>query len=879
MHTNPLQSSLADLRITPAGHAVWGDFHQTSALMLHLAGPGLRAQVPTGVAYLRDFARKHITRLCQTTMQVISPIEPPADEALAFYAMEAPPIMGAEYLNKDLLRQWWVDFDSAVRTRLQQCPCGLGEFLESLHPSWHAIGRVTFHLAENKRDPAHPFAFMATYTAGVGANGKAQHLPLIRARQEYAGAHNKATLLKLLKPISDAEKASAWVAKLVASHDLYRPLAWTPRDAYQLLQSIPVLESCGIVVRVPDWWKSKRPSRPQVSVKIGSQTKTKLGVDAMLDFDVNVTLEDDALTADEIDALMTSDQNLVQLRGQWVEVDRDKLSEALQHWRQVEQFAEDGISFVEGMRLLSGFAPQSDAAPDAEEDQVRTWSGVQAGDWLEQTLATLRQPASVSPPATLHATLRPYQEKGYAWLRFLSDLGLGACLADDMGLGKTVQVIALLLHRVTQPQRGASLLIVPASLIPNWRSELTRFAPTIKVLIAHSSENDVRDPGLPAQFNQHDLVITTYAMVSRLEALSKHEWDLLILDEAQAIKNPGARQSKVVKQLKSRTRIALSGTPIENRLSDLWSLFDFLNPGLLGAAKPFAKYVKKMSESEQGYAPLRKLIQPYILRRLKTDKSIISDLPDKTELKAYCSLTKAQASLYQQAVVQMERELEAVEEGIKRQGLVLTYLMRFKQICNHPAQCVGDGDWSAELSGKFARIEEICAELASRQQRALVFTQFREMTDPLADHLKNIFGAPGLVLHGSVNIPKRKQMVEAFQREDGPPFFVLSIKAGGTGLNLTAAANVIHFDRWWNPAVENQATDRAFRIGQKQNVLVHKFICRGTVEERIDEMIQEKIGLSNELLGTSGAEKILTDMNNSELLKFVSLDINRATSE
>jgi non-specific serine/threonine protein kinase len=819
--------------------------------------------------------------LCQTTLQTVEPIEPPPDEALAFCAMEAPPITGAEYLNKELLRGWWIDFDTLVRSKLQQTPGGLSAFLESLHPSWHAIGRVTFHLAENKRDPAHPFAFMATYTSGIGANGKALHLPLIRARQEYVGAQNKATLLKLLKPISDAEKASSWVAQLVASQDLYRPLAWTPREAYQLLQSIPVLESCGIVVRVPDWWKARRPSRPQVSVKIGSQAKTKLGVDAMLDFDVNVTLENDTLSEGEIDALMNSDQNLVQLRGQWVEVDRNKLSEALQHWRRVEQFAEDGISFVEGMRMLSGFNPASEEAAEADEERVRTWSGVQAGDWLEQTLSSLREPASQKPPETLRATLRPYQEKGYAWLRFLSDLGLGACLADDMGLGKTVQVIALLLHRITQPKRAASLLIVPASLIPNWRSELSRFAPSIKALIAHSSENDVRDPALPARFNEHDLVITTYAMVSRLEALTKHEWDVLILDEAQAIKNAGARQSKIVKQLKSKTRIALSGTPIENRLSDLWSLFDFLNPGLLGAAKPFAKYVKEMGQpdSPQGYAPLRKLIQPYILRRLKTDKSIISDLPDKTELKAYCSLTKAQAALYQQAVTQMERELEAVDEGIKRQGLVLTYLMRFKQICNHPAQCVGDGDWSADLSGKFARIEDICAELASRQQRALVFTQFREMTDPLAEHLKRVFGSPGLVLHGSVTIPKRKQMVEQFQKEDGPPFFVLSIKAGGTGLNLTAAANVIHFDRWWNPAVENQATDRAFRIGQKQNVLVHKFICRGTVEERIDAMIEEKIGLSKELLGTTGAEKILTDMNNSELLKFVSLDINRATSE
>jgi SNF2 family DNA or RNA helicase len=422
---------------------------------------------------------------------------------------------------------------------------------------------------------------------------------------------------------------------------------------------------------------------------------------------------------------------------------------------------------------------------------------------------------------------------------------------------------------------------VPASLIPNWRAELAKFAPSIRAMVAHSSEVDVKKASLKNDFDQHDLVITTYTMLTRLASLREHIWDMVILDEAQAIKNAGARQTKAVKELTCSTRIALSGTPIENRLSDLWSLFDFLNPGLLGPAKQFSDYVKKIDKGDEpgGYAPLRKLIQPYILRRLKTDKSIIADLPDKTEMKAFCTLTKQQAKLYQQAVEQMGRELELNAEGIKRAGLVLTYLMRFKQICNHPAQLMGDGDWSAELSGKFDRLGEICTELASRQQRVLVFTQFREMTDPLAEYLKDVFDAPGLVLHGSTSIDKRREMVEQFQRDDGPPFFVLSIKAGGTGLNLTAAANVIHFDRWWNPAVENQATDRAFRIGQKQNVMVHQFVCRGTVEERIDALIEEKIGLSNELLGGAGAEKMLTDMNDKDLLNFVSLDLKRATGE
>ncbi len=869
-----------DIRITPAGQTVWGDIHQIDALMLHLVGAGLRDEVPPGVGYVRDFAKLYITRLCQTTIDIPTSIDPPADEELAFRAMQLPPVVGAEYLNKDLLKSWWVDFDQLIQKTLNATEGGLSAFLQALHPSWHAIGRVTFHLAENKRDPERPFAFLATYTSGVNANGKAQHLPLMRARQDYGAAKDRGALLKLLTPISDAQKASAWVSELVESQAIYRPLAWTPRDAYPFLQNIPVLESCGIVVRVPDWWKTRRPSRPQVSVTIGKKPKSSLGVDSLLDFDLGVTLDGQKLTKAEIEAILDTPEHLIQLRGQWVEVDRDKLREALNHWQRVEQYAEDGIDFVHGMRLLSGFAGGSKEDVDKPTEAVREWAGVQAGDWLSQTLNTLRDPAAATPPPMLKATLRPYQMKGYAWLRFMSDLGLGACLADDMGLGKTVQVIALLLHRVEATKR-ASLLVVPASLIPNWRAELQRFAPSIRVMVAHSSEVNVADKNLSQQFDQHDLVITTYTMLTRLETLQNHHWDLAILDEAQAIKNPGARQTKATKELTCQTRIAMSGTPIENRLGDLWSLFDFLNPGLLGTSKNFSQYVKSISNTDAAsdYSSLRSLIQPYILRRLKTDRSIISDLPDKTEMKTFCTLSAEQAKLYLQAVEQMQRELELAKEGIQRSGLVLTYLMRFKQICNHPAQCTGEGDWTASHSGKFARLEEIGTELAARQQRTLVFTQFREMTDPLAAHLKTVFGQPGLVLHGSTSINKRREMVEQFQRDDGPPFFVLSIKAGGTGLNLTAAANVIHFDRWWNPAVENQATDRAFRIGQKQNVLVHKFICRGTVEERIDALIEEKIGLSNELLGAAGAEKLLTEMNDKDLLNFVSLDLKRATGE
>ena len=380
--------------------------------------------------------------------------------------------------------------------------------------------------------------------------------------------------------------------------------------------------------------------------------------------------------------------------------------------------------------------------------------------------------------------------------------------------------------------------MVPASLVDNWRLEIERFAPELKVLIAHPSR--IPSPELKKlpkkRVDAHDAVITTYGTAMRTEWMKEYAWRHVILDEAQAIKNPGAKQTKAVKALNARWRLALTGTPVENRLGDLWSIFDFLNPGLLGSAKAFNGLCKSMASGKQGYAPLRRLVQPYILRRLKTDKSVIADLPDKTEVNAYCLLSKRQAALYQQSVDEMRKAIEELD-GIERRGVVLAFLMRFKQICNHPSQWLGDGAYEPADSGKLARLRELCESIAARQDKVLVFTQFREMTEPLAGFLAEVFGRSGLVLHGGTPVKKRQGLVKSFQEDDRVPFMVLSLKAGGTGLNLTAASHVIHFDRWWNPAVENQATDRAFRIGQKKNVLVHKFVCRGTVEERIDELI------------------------------------------
>jgi non-specific serine/threonine protein kinase len=760
---------------------------------------------------------------------------------------------------------------------------GVAEFLHSCNAAWHQVGRVHFNLAENRKDPDSPFAFLATYTSRLSAHGKAQHMPLSRALTEFSNGKQQAQLLNLLVPVQRAAEHCAWLMEMVTEGEIYHPLRWTQEHAYAFLQDVPKLEAAGIVVRTPSNWAAGRPARPKVSASIGNQQPSVLGMDALLDFDMGITLGDDKLTEAEIQALLQGGDGLQLLRGNWVEVNAQKLKRMLQRFTDIQNIStSQGLSFAEAMRLT---ARASLDAGDGTDDAAADWSEVNAGPWLAQTLQGLRRPeglAHIDPSPELQATLRPYQEAGVRWLYLLTRLGLGACLADDMGLGKTMQILSLLVvlqreskqesqHKNTAP----CLLVAPASLLANWHAESQRFAPSLKVLIAHPSAMPA-DPLRAleaAAFAQVDLVITSYSTLLRLPALLQMRWRLVVADEAQALKNPSAKQTQTIKKLNAASRIALTGTPVENRLSDLWSIFDFTHPGLLGSAKVFGNFTKRL-DSQKHYGPLRALVSPYILRRLKTDKRVISDLPDKTQTNAWCHLRPAQAALYQAAVKELAQALETTD-GMARRGLVLSYLMRFKQICNHPSQWQGNGAWDEENSGKFARLRELAEVIAAKQEKMLVFTQFRETTAPLAAFLGTIFGREGLVLHGGTPVAQRRELVKRFQEDDATPFFILSLKAGGSGLNLTAASHVVHFDRWWNPAVENQATDRAFRIGQKRNVLVHKFVCRGTVEERINQMIESKQALVNDVLQNE-TEVQLTELSDKELLNLVQLDIHTA---
>jgi non-specific serine/threonine protein kinase len=868
----------------------------TAPGLFHLGAVEVSTPLPPALGFFRDFARLFVARLCAISdleeqgAHVDVPFPPGALDQLAG---EVPPLAGAEYLDAARLETWWAELEAFFREEIGRHRGSVQSYLQAKNPVWNLVGRVYFHLAENKAEPDHPFAFLATYTTRLSGQARPQHQPLSQALRTLSG--NRAALLSLLAPVDRAAAASPLLKDLVDTGDIFQPLAWGPREAHRFLHDVPAFEAAGIIVRVPDWWRRDRPRRLEVSVTVGGKPPATLGLDALLDFSVALTLEGEPISDAEWQRILAGTDGLALVRGKWVELDREKLREILGHWETARRAAREGLSFRDAMRLLAGTAID-DGEPAAASERGDDWSRVVAGEWLATTLAQLRTPErlAAAKPAALRTALRPYQEIGVRWLWFLSRLGLGACLADDMGLGKTIQVLGLLLllktwdgSRRVRPRgdadsRRPSLLVVPASLIANWQQEIGRFAPDLDVVVAHPSERPGRKLAtLTAEdLAGADLVITTYGQVPRLPWLGEVEWDLLVLDEAQAIKNPATRQARTVKRLRSRARVALTGTPIENRLGDLWSLFDFLNPGLLGSARAFTRVSRELAAGgDRHYGPLRALVRPYILRRLKTDRRVISDLPDKTEVRAFCPLTRKQAVLYQQAVKELERRLGAIE-GIERRGTILATLLRLKQICNHPSQWLGDGDYAPDQSGKFRRLAELGEELALRQEKVLVFTQFREMTGPLAQHLGRVFGRPGLVLHGDTLVKDRMGLVERFQTDETIPFFVLSLRAGGTGLNLTAASQVIHFDRWWNPAVENQATDRAFRIGQRRNVVVHKFVCRGTVEERIDVLIEQKKGLAADLLEAGGEGfGLVTEMSDADVMRIMSLDLRSALAE
>ncbi|HEY9616297.1 MAG TPA: DEAD/DEAH box helicase [Microcoleaceae cyanobacterium] len=645
-----------------------------------------------------------------------------------------------------------------------------------------------------------------------------------------------------------------------------------------LQESAWVLENAGYKVIVPAWWTPQGRQRAKVRLKAkgkslsGGEDKTKkyFSFESLVEYQYELAIGDETVSEQEWHQLVNAKTPLVKFRGQWLELDQDKMRQMLEFWK-TQQQKQPELSLLEFLKLTAG---------DDDELEIQ----VDRKNVLFDMLAKLGDKSQLQPienPQMLQGNLREYQKRGVSWLQYLEQIGLNGCLADDMGLGKTIQVIARLLQEreLAKQQKikqlPPTLLIAPTSVVGNWEHEIHKFAPGLKAIVHHGTQRSKDSKTFKQACREHDIVITSFALARKdLKLFSDVQWHRIVLDEAQNIKNPKADLTKAILKLSAPHRLALTGTPVENRLLDLWSIFNFLNPGYLGNQTQFRRNfelpIQKHNNPRQA-TTLKKLVEPFILRRVKTDQAIIKDLPDKVEQKLFCNLTKEQASLYEAVVKDVEEQLITVE-GMKRKGLILATLTKLKQVCNHPRQFLQDGsDFTPERSHKLTRLSEMVQEAIDEGESMLIFTQFNELGEALEHYLRHSCHLNTYYLHGGTSRTKRQQMISEFQDpETEPSVFVLSLKAGGVGITLTKANHVFHFDRWWNPAVEDQATDRAFRIGQKKNVFVHKFVAIGTLEERIDEMIEDKKKLAGAIVGAD--ESWLTELDNEAFKKLIALN-------
>ena len=784
-----------------------------------------RAQDTASVAFLRQVAGafvKALTDIPELEIAREEAVVRPSEELCEELLLSVPFGIGTEYITAA-----WVDgifrkLKEVFASEIAAYEGTVQLYLTEKSQQLRVPERIFFHLVENKQDEGrYPFAFLATY-ATRDSQGMVRHMPLSYALTEYE--HERGKLVELLSCLNGAAEASALIGDFMESGELFHPLGLTAAEAYAFLRDAEAIEAAGILCRVPNWWK-RGSGQVAMQVRLGEEKPSMLGFDALVSMKPELTVDGVALTGAEIRKLLAQTEGLALLKGKWVVVDHARLRALL---ASMEKY-EGSVTLLEALRMETGMRGRR-------------------------------------VPATVKATLRPYQKTGFHWLSYMQEMGFGACLADDMGLGKTLQVLTWLDDMRRSDPETRVLLIVPASLLGNWKKEAERFTPAIEVQILHGMTSAaMKELASSPPF----LTITTYGMVSRLAALQERRWSAVILDEAQAIKNPGTKQTRAIKKLQADQRVAMTGTPIENDLTNLWSLFDFLNKGLLGSSDEFNLFAKQLEKNPEGYQKLKNMVSPFILRRVKTDKSIIADLPDKLETIDYTDLSAKQIVLYRKQVSELEKAISEAE-GMQRRGIVLSAITKLKQICNHPDQFLGQETYDPKESGKFAMLREICETIYEKRERVLVFTQYREITEHLAEFLEQIFHAKGLVLHGGTRVKRRQEMAEAFNGEDYVPFMVLSVKAGGTGLNLTGANHVIHFDRWWNPAVENQATDRAFRIGQTKDVVVHKMVCTGTIEERIDTLISSKKELSENVIG-AGGETWITELGDKELMELLRL--------
>ncbi len=743
--------------------------------------------------------------------------------------------------------------------------------------------RLCFRLEEPKEDGDGDKPYMRDGMSGAGRSGpwhvryllQAAHDPSLLITAENVWSSKERSALNSVFPsigsfnareylLSSLGQAMGICPRIETSLKTSTPEGYELDSigAYEFLtEKALALEQAGFGLMLPAWWTRKGTKlhlTARANVKTPKmQSGAGLSLDQLVQFDWELALGKEKISFEELQALAKLKSPLIKIRGQWVQINAEEIKEALEFWKKK----------AEGQATVREIIQMSLGAKKILGNIA--FEGITATGWIADLLTKIEGRHAfeeLTAPQGFRGTLRPYQVRGYSWLSFLRQWGLGACLADDMGLGKTIQTLALIQKDWQMGRKRPVLLVCPTSVVSNWQKEASRFTPELSVMVHHGIARTKGKEFKKSSLKQA-IVISTYALVHRdFETLKEVPWAGVVLDEAQNIKNPETKQSKAVRAFQGDYRIALTGTPVENNVGDLWSIMEFLNPNFLGTQTEFKKrfFVPiQAGRDPEAVEQLKRLTGPFILRRLKTDKAVIADLPEKMEMKVFCTLTREQASLYEAVV---KETIEAIDstEGIQRKGMVLATLSKLKQVCNHPAQFLGDHSPISGRSGKLSRLTEMIEEMIEVGDRALVFSQFAEMGEILRRHLQETFGREMLFLHGAVPKEKRDRMVERFQSdEDGPPVFILSLKAGGTGLNLTRASRVIHFDRWWNPAVENQATDRAFRIGQTKNVQVHKFLCAGTLEEKIDEMIERKKEIAEGVIGTG--ESWLTELSTAEL--------------
>lgn len=733
----------------------------------------------------------------------------------------APYMLGSQHLCREWAQAVFKDLEGVFREEIKGFDGTVELYFQRKDKSLSLPSRIFFHLVENPSG-ASRFAFVATYST-IDREGKLRHFPLKYALYEYAGSMGKLTAL--IAAIRRAAARSAFIGRLLETGEIFHPLNLGVDEAYAFLKDVQIFEEAGIVVRIPQWWKS-RGARTLLSMDAGPDAGEVSG--SIMVLRPSMVYEGVPITPDEVRDLLKRTEGLAVLKGKWVEVDKKRLGELLESFDRME----GGLPLVEAVRLASGIEDSPVPVRIDLAGALRMWEKRFHLDGLEA-------------PQSFRGVLRPYQTEAYRYLSLLRELGLGMLLADDMGLGKTVEVLSFLERiRLAAPESKV-LLVVPASLLANWQAEARRFVPEMETMVFH---------GKAAAQEPPFLTITTYQTGSKSQRLREREWDVMILDEAQNIKNPATAQSRDLKGFKRKCSIALTGTPIENRLLNLWSIFDFIMPGLLGSLQMF-KGFEKVAGSGMNMARLKGAVGPFIMRRLKTDKRIIDDLPEKNEIVMRLTPTKPQRILYNEIVDGYEAAIASKEN--RTPAFAMTAIIKLKMVLNHPDQYLGETAYETKDSAKFMLLEDLARTIHENREHLLVFSQFKEIIPHLAAALEKVYGKEGLVITGETPIGRRQEMVDRFQA-GAAPFMVLSLRAAGVGLNLTRAENVIHFDRWWNPAVEDQATDRTFRIGQTRNVTVYKFITSDTIEESIDNLISRKRKLSDDVLGDVSSNVVAT---------------------